>query len=63
MLLEYTDVSLFNCLRLVLLEMLILIDEIGEVGSSFGELHLIHAFSQIPVQESLTFENCFKLFP
>merc|ERR1712172_341944 len=40
-----------------ILVLLVLRDEIVHVGLSFGELHLIHTFTGVPVEESLSSEH------
>ena len=40
-----------------ILVLLVLRDEVVHVGLSFGELHLIHAFTGVPVKESLASEH------
>ena len=42
--------------------LLILRDEIVHVGLSLGELHLIHTFSSVPMEESLSSEHSSELF-
>jgi hypothetical protein len=42
--------------------LLIFRDEIVHVGLGFGELHLVHAFSGVPMEESLSSEHGGELF-
>merc|ERR1711865_1238279 len=42
--------------------LLIFRDEIVHVGLGFGELHLIHTFSSVPMEESLSSEHSSELF-
>jgi len=44
------------------LVLLILRHEIVHVGLSLGELHLVHTFSSVPMEESLSSEHCGELF-
>jgi hypothetical protein len=44
------------------LVLLILGDEVVHVGLSFGELHLVHTFTGVPVQEGLATEHGSELF-
>merc|ERR1712195_10260 len=45
-----------------ILILLILRNEIVHVGLSLGELHLVHAFSSVPMEESLSSEHSGELF-
>jgi hypothetical protein len=55
-------VHLFLILGGGILILLILRDEIVHVGLGFGELHLVHAFSGVPMEESLSSEHGGELF-
>jgi len=42
--------------------LLIFRDQIVHVGFSFGEFHLVHALSGVPMEEGLSSEHCGELF-
>merc|ERR1711865_1217363 len=60
--LHFFFVHLFLIFGGGVLILLIFRDEIVHVGLSLGELHLIHTFSSVPMEESLSSEHSSELF-
>ena len=46
-------VVLVEVFRLSVLILLVLRDQVVHIGLRLGELHLVHAFASVPVEESL----------
>merc|ERR1712072_466154 len=60
--LHFFFVHLFLIFGGGILILLILRDEIVHVGFGFSELHFVHTFSSVPMEESLSSEHAGELF-